>query len=68
MKLKKITADDLSLMKAGDAQVFEYGNYVEYDSAKSLCYKYGKRLNKLFSCTDNKDHTYTVICKERKGQ
>ena len=68
MKLKKITAEELSLMNVGDAKTFEYDNYVEYDSSKALCYKYGKRLGKLFSCTDNKDHTFMVICKERKEQ
>lgn len=56
---------DLEAMRVGNAKVFDYGNYREYETAKTICSKYGRILERRFSCCDNHDHTFTVICKER---
>lgn len=56
---------DLELMKVGNAKVFGYENYREYETAKSVCSRYGRIFDLRYSCTDNHDNTFTVICKKR---
>ena len=66
MKLKNMQVADLEVMKVGGAKVFSYTNYRQYETAKTLCSKYGRILDRRFSCSDNHDNTFTVICKERE--
>lgn len=65
MELKKMTVADLQQLKVGNARVFLYKTLREYETAKTICSKYGRIFNRRFSCTDNHDNTFTVICKER---
>ena len=65
MELRKLQVADLEAMKAGNAKVFDYENYRQYETAKSLCSRYGRILGMRFSCTDNHDGTFTVLANER---
>ena len=58
MELRKLQVADLEAMKAGNAKVFDYENYRQYES-------YGRILGMRFSCTDNHDGTFTVLANER---
>lgn len=68
MILKKMTVADLEQMRTGNARVFEYKTPREYETAKTLCSRYGRIFDRRFSCSDNHDGTFSVICKTRDGR
>lgn len=68
MKLKKMGVSDLEQMKVGSAKVFEYKTPREYETAKTICSRYGRIFDRRFSVRDNHDNTFIVMCKARDNE